>query len=201
MEIKITKAHLTKDNRLKISYQELSNGDEPEKDEIERNSSRLAHPDLVNAFADLRIHLATITEQGEYSQFLEDKELLEKFKATHISIGGDDGGDHEGVTISGQKKLTTGKVLNMVAPFTKFAPERSDYSHSLDLDMTVKVLLSEISQYLNGTKYAPSNPNQLDLFGEDDHGSMTAEEEAPKRKRKSKAAEASEQNPEVATME
>lgn len=85
----------------------------------------------------------------------------EKFEVRSFTIGGD--GDHEGVTISGFKKLRGSKVLNLNTPFTKFNPdfEFSGYEYLFELRRAVNNCVDEITEYIKG-KHAPSP--QLELF-------------------------------------
>lgn len=186
---KILKAKLTKENKLNIDLDELEQGEEVSTDEVGRKCGRIAHPDAIQAFNALRIHLAALCEQAEFTEFEDDAEKLDKFHVDQITISGE--GEHEGVTISGIKDLKEGGVLLLNSRFTKFDPNHCHhYSYSGSLHEAVLKLLNEIDLYLNGKK-APSN--QLD-FNFDSIESIEATV-APKNTKQIKAGRAIKMHP------
>lgn len=125
---------------------------------------KLAHPDAIHAFDLLRGHLAIICDQREaFEKTLEDLDddelTIDKFKVTGYSIGGT--GDNEGVSLTGNKKIRRGQVLNLTAPFTKFMDENDPYEYGHELSATILHASEEVIKYLDG-KIAPSA--QGDLF-------------------------------------
>jgi hypothetical protein len=173
MELKITKAKVTAEEHLLADFEEYSTEGE-EKDETAKRFGGKVHQDLLMAFEDLRIHLATKCEEGQYSDFQENSEKLDIFKVTGISLSGDDG--NQGVVLTGQKRLTTNEVLILNAPYIKLNPESTTYHHIDELDFAIKGVLSEVTKHILEGKKAPSN--QLALFSE--------EETENKKKRKSR---------------
>jgi hypothetical protein len=125
-----------------------------------------AHQDLIDALNMLRSHLTFICDLPEAREItlhdLEDlnEELLEKIHVTGISLGGD--GEHEGVSIIGYKVLGSGKVLNLVAPFTKYFDENDAYLYSDELRHTCHHIANEALLYIDG-KYAPSAQTEIDF--------------------------------------
>lgn len=172
---KITKAKLAKNGGLEVSFEEtLTFKDENDKTvELNRDhpnviGKNIPHDDLINGFALLRPHLAIITDCLEaHKKTLydldDDPETLEKFKVNSISIGGS--GEHEGVTISGSKKLSGGRLLNLNTPFTKYYDENDPYTYADELSSLISHICEEVELYLDG-KIAPDA--QLDLFEEED---------------------------------
>lgn len=124
------------------------------------------HLDLINALDELKVHLAGLCEIMPMSDInLTDKEYLNdlrymSLKVTGISLGGSD--EHSGVTLIGRKTLRNNRVLNLVAPFTKFEEENEPYKYQYELSVCVSNLEQEFIAYMNG-KYAPSKQLELTL--------------------------------------
>lgn len=174
LDYKIRKAKLVKDLEwLEAEYDIQELNEEKvfvSKLELKATIKKRAHPDLVEAFKSLTPHLYFLTEmeddarwraknpQAELKDVFDLTPVLGEFKVTSFSIGGYD--EHEGVTITGQKKLKSGKILNLNTPFTKWIDENSPYGFSDDLFRDVQVVIGEIKLYLNG-KIHPEEDNQL----------------------------------------
>jgi hypothetical protein len=92
---------------------------------------------------------------------------------TGLSLSGDIG--HEGVVLTGQKRLSTNEVLIFNTPYIKLNPENTNYHHIDELDFAIKGVLSEVTKHILDGKKAPSN--QLSIFNEEETG---------KKKRKSR---------------
>jgi hypothetical protein len=123
------------------------------------------HPDLIAAFDNLRIHLAVLTEYIDEENVDKDIDryehtILEQFKVTQISIGG----DGEGVTLTGQKRLKSKKVLNLNAPFQKYF-EDEGYSFGADLQIAVDRVITEVEAYMDGTKRGEGAQLEMQLEG------------------------------------
>lgn len=194
---RILKAKLHPDLKLDVNYLEIHGGDdETSPDTIVRNGQHQVHPDLIEAFNALRPHLATIAEQGSFTEFEDVPELLEKFPVTQLTLSGEE--PHEGVTLTGMRNLANNKVLNMNTPFVKLNPDHSDYSYAESLQAAITNVLNEVDEYLNG-KYAPSN--QLGLFDAAEPGGDEGEEKVGKKKRTKKEAKVRKLNEEPQDME
>lgn len=173
---KITKAKLAKNGGLEVSFEETIIFTDGEGSPVELNRDptvpckNIPHEDLLNAFAMLRPHLAIVTDCLEaHKKTLydldDDPEVLELFKVNSFSIGGN--GEHEGVTISGSKKLSGGRLLNLNTPFTKYYDENDRYPYADELSGLIAHICEEVELYLDG-KIAPDA--QLDMFEANDEG-------------------------------
>ena len=182
-ERKIVKVKLQAEDLVDIIYLEypaVGSDETKEPDKVTHEGKHKAHPDLIQAFKNLDIHLATICEQGQYTDYEDKPENLEIFKATQISIGGE--GEHEGLVLTGQRKLNHNNVLNINTPFEKLDPDQSDYSYAASMGEAVSGLLMEADEYLNG-KYAPSRQYELELV---DHKDENQDEDSRDGKAKKK---------------
>jgi hypothetical protein len=180
---KIVSVKLNDDNTLDVVYLDHV-GEEGQIDKVTKECKAKAHPDLVAEFDNLRIHMGTLCEQGEFTEYEDGAKPLDILRVTKIAFGGED--EHQGITITGMRLLKNAKVLNLNAPFTKLHPDHSDYGYVQSLELSLQNLLSEADQYLNGTKVAPSN--QLGLFDQqsETEGEEEQEEEQPKKSRRKK---------------
>jgi len=191
-ERRITKVKLTKENFLDVCYKESVGSDEPKDDQVDRKGSHEVHPDLLEKLKSLRIHLATMCDEGEYTDFEDNPEKLDIFSVTGYTFGGED--NTHGVTLIGQKLLKNNKVLNLIPPFVKLNPSESDYSFVTSLAESLVEADVEADAYVAG-KFAPMR--QLSLFdqapSEDEEADGEEETERPaKRQRQRKLKEESE---------
>lgn len=161
--------------KLKYDYCDYSFNERTEngKQDVNVSPETIIHDDLRNSFRQLVPHLAFMCDYVPNSYTLEmavdnmselpendlSQQLLE-FKVTAFKISGS--GDSQGVTITGQKKLKSGKVLNLNTPFLKWEDE---YEFSQELRIAIGNIQSEIIQYSEGKK-APDA--QMSLFEEDE---------------------------------
>ncbi len=173
-ELRITKAKVTSEEKLLVEFEDLY-PEGADKDETSKKFGGKVHQDLLTAMEDLRIHLASKCEEGSYNDYMDNMELLDIFKVTGISLSGE--ADHEGVVITGQKRLSSNEVLVLNTPYIKLNPEHANYPHVNELDFAIKNVLSEVSQHVLNGKKAPSN--QLSMFSEE-------ETEGKKRKKSRK---------------
>jgi hypothetical protein len=122
--------------------------------DVVKTCGSVVHQDLQNAFDGLKLHLvkicdlrfADVIDRNEIGDF--DMSLLNEYTITGFSIGGHD--ENEGVTIVGNKKLKSGKVLNICAPFTKFWDEFAPYELETFLRKSVDNCIDEVGKYLTG---------------------------------------------------
>jgi hypothetical protein len=172
MNITIKNAKIKNTMFLEYGYSERINNAE---NEIKTQSNAPIHDDLANAFKALVPHFAGICEELEdaiiskaiyqkddlsYLDNLEDNENpLKYYSVKGFSIGGS--GDDEGVTISGNKKLQSGKLVNFNTPFTKFF-DFDNYSYCSELRNALDNLRSEVYDYLEG-KQAPPRQQSIDF--------------------------------------
>jgi hypothetical protein len=125
---------------------------------ISREGDNAAHDDLKKAFAQLVPHLALISEIVDHNprgiEAMSEK-LWEDFSVTGFAVGKAD----DGVTLIGQKKLSTGKILNITTPFTKWEDE---YTYSDALAEAIEACKHEVIEYLNG-KMAPPAQQEIEF--------------------------------------
>ena len=171
MEITIKNASIKRILFLKYGYDHYVNSTK-----FTHNSSGDApiHDDLREAFANLIPHFAFICEEISESVcresindiakgVIQDSETdhLRKYDVSGFTLGK----DSEGVTISGNKKLESGKSININTPFIKW--DDVDYPFMQELIQTVDLLKSEVYEYIEG-KRAPIKHQTIDMFEEDD---------------------------------
>lgn len=145
-EIKIKKAAF-KEELLEIEFEEIIEGENgPVINIMKMKGGNRPHADLKEAFRELDYHAALLCEQCEY----REDSVVGHIKVSGFTIGGSD--EHEGVTIIAQRTLSSGKVLNLIAPFTKW---EDDYKHQSDLYADVAIAMQECIAFING-KHEPS---------------------------------------------
>lgn len=89
---------------------------------------------------------------GWFTLSQSDMLILSSIRATGYAIGG---GDDEtaGATVIAKRKLASGKVLNLTAPFTRFEGENG-YKYAGKLAEDIEMVAQEAILYLQG-KHAP----------------------------------------------
>lgn len=154
----------------KIGYIELN--ETGEKIEVEGvNCDWIAHNDLVQAFHKLIPHIAFLSELPEvFGKLLEDVPTVASITVQSFSIGGED--EHEGISLSGTRTLSTGKSQILNTPFYKWEDEQP-YEYMSELGEVMAEIKHEVEEYLFHKKKAPKR--QLEMFqdnlDEDDHQS------------------------------
>jgi hypothetical protein len=118
---------------------------------------------LTTALTNLRPHLMILTESVENLSPLDAQELMvaDKFRVTGVTWGGSD--DSAGVTLVGRRELRGNRVLNLVAPFTKFSDDFDEYAYANSLYLAVCDLEAEILEYIDGTKRGESPQLAIDF--------------------------------------
>ena len=146
--MEITKAKITKENTLVATYLDA------DKNTVTVEGKNLVHGDLKAAFKALTGHMAILCELREAKEESAPQELndLNTVEVTGYSIGGTD--EDEGVTLIGKRFLKSKKVLNLIAPFTKFANENEEYPYSYELMGAINLCGYEVEQYLTAKKWA-----------------------------------------------
>lgn len=144
----IVKAKVTKDNTLIATYRD-------ETGTVTVEGKNLVTSDLINAFKALVPHLAFLCEQKEAAgtNFLEDlpNNIGSILEVSGYTLGGD--GDSRGVTLTGKRFLKSNKVLNLNAPFTKFADENENYAFQFELEQAIEVCSYEVNEYIFKKKW------------------------------------------------
>ncbi len=128
----------------------------------------LVHPDLAHSLSLLRSHLAILCSQldgrdEDLKDIEDDEKFLDNFNVTGFSIGGS--GEHEGVTLIGNKKIKRG-VINLVTPFMKFDDPNNPYEFQTELNYLVNHSIDEFDQYVDG-KIAPNAQPELPFDGDE----------------------------------
>lgn len=144
-----------KNDRLEVTYKE--NFTEANySNEVAKKCSQIVHADLKAALERLKLHLVVICEQPEAGLVNSESihqfnmEQLDNYVVTGYTIGGSD--ESAGVTVIGQKLLKSGKVLNLIAPFTKFEDFES-YDFAGELFADIQACDCEVTEYLFGEKW------------------------------------------------
>ena len=151
-----------KDQQLTCEFTEQRTQDAPPR-AFALTCAEQVHPDLSHALSRLVPHLCLLAEQlTETSDYWPDESeelpaLFESFTVTGFSMGRHQGG----VTLIGQRELTSGRVLNLTTPYQSFDEEQVSYDYTGLLEATLAAVLVEVEAALRGkcTDY-----RQLDLF-------------------------------------
>lgn len=176
MNYKIKKAKLN-GRALTVDMDEIVPVDDSTiTNEVTKKCAHLAHEDLLAAFDFLIPHLVAICDFRGSDLVNEDslqdpQSIINKFKEfkfgdysiTGVSEGGSD--ENSGATIVAQRKFSTGKVLNIVTPFTQYFNE--DYKFGNELSADVQRCIYEVEQYLFYGKYAEKQL-EMDFGGMDE---------------------------------
>jgi hypothetical protein len=127
--------------------------------------TELVHSDLHHRFSHLVPHLCLLTEQlPETDDFWPEDEatgLPEHFASFSVT-GFAMGRGQSGVTLTGQRQLAGGKVLNLTSPYLAFEDENTTYLYAGRLETAVLDAISEVEQALRGK--CSEAGRQLDLF-------------------------------------
>ncbi len=171
MKTEIKKAKITNQSTLEVTLIEYAENDVT--NEVVKKCGNLVHEDMRLAFKALSGHMAMLCDLKESVGLdLSDPEhaaTLDKIYVTSFSVGGND--DNEGVCLVGGKKLASGKVLNLVAPFQKYEDEEYKLSYALEED--VNLCIKEVEAYLYDNKCAV---RQLDLFDDAEGESVAGDD-------------------------
>lgn len=157
--ITVKKAKL-KDRSLEVNLDETvnTNGGGSVTNEILKKCNTLVHDDLIAAFENLKVHMVKACDfkKSELisAETIEDFDinLLSDYHIKGFSIGGED--ENEGVVLIGSREFASGKVLNIITPFIRFADEVDPYEFASELADAVNAAVYEVEQYLFEDKYA-----------------------------------------------
>lgn len=175
---KIEKVKL-KSDQLTVDYTE-SYPEANYHNNVTKASQQFVHADLKYAFNLLKAHVAAICEMPEAKNVNisepSDDDLNEKLKS-YIVTGYSKGGSDEsaGVSISAQKLLKSGQVLNLSVPFTKYEDESGEgYPYGHDLLELITRCDYEVDAYLFEDKWGVKQesfdfdaPEESDITGGD----------------------------------
>ncbi|MEA5110401.1 hypothetical protein SDC9_36999 [bioreactor metagenome] len=175
--ITVKKAKL-KDRSLEVNLEETINtpGGGSVTNEILKKCNTLVHDDLIAAFDRLKVHMVKACDfkkseliTGESIENF-DLSLLSDYRVKGFSIGGQD--DNEGVVLIGSREFASGKILNIITPFIRYADEVDPYEFAPELADAINAAVYEVEQYLFENKYAIK---QLEIpFDEEDQENSEA---------------------------
>jgi len=168
----IIKVVIHKGEFLKVSFNQNIPGG---KDKNNRECGARIHPDLVNAFGALDIHLANLTFQRNSEGYIDSA-------AVHCSGYEMDLKDENGIKVKllGARHLESNKTLDLVSPkqnILETGIEIYEYAGREDLDKALRVCDEEVRAYLFEGKHAEDVQTSMDLDTE----------EMPKKKLSKKA--------------
>lgn len=151
-EIKIKKAKLCKGGCVEVSYIDTDGN------EVTLKGKNKCHNDLRVAFAALVPYFADLTEQKEADRIdwdnlgsAENVDLLRNMDVTGVSIGGDN--NNRIVTMSGNRKLFTSRILNLNAPGVEMESETFEWGHVDDFDIMLSGVIYEVKEYVLNRKW------------------------------------------------
>lgn len=155
---------------------------------VTKASQQFVHIDLKYAFSLFKAHVAAICEMPEAKKVNvsepSDEDLNETLKS-YIITGYSKGGTDEsaGVSIQAQKMLSSGQVLNLSVPFTKFEDESGEgYPYGRELAEVVSRCDYEVDAYLFDDKWGIKQESfDFDTPAESD---ITGSEEVVPEKKK-----------------
>ena len=189
----IKKAKL-KSRSLEVELDEkVEVGEATVTNEVVKKCAALVSDDLIAAFDNLKKHMVKICDFKKSElitrENIEDYACLDlpEYSITGFSIGGND--EHEGVTLIGSRKFDSGKVLNIVTPFTKY--DIDEYEFAMELASDIQRCVYEVEEYLNGKCAAKQMELAFDEEDKSDSGSeVILEKTAKPRKIKAHKEEA-----------
>lgn len=199
---KVKKLKLKNGFGLVLTYEKKSIGDKVDGNE---KHDALIHSDLLNGIDSLAIHLAIMTGYVKPAQVediaMPSPELSATFHVNGYSLGGND--DNQGIVVSGHHIVPgSGLAVILNTPFRRFDENLATrYPFMDDLQARIRVIESEIEQYLAGTKRGEPIQAELDLKDPaaadpdamnrvKDDGAADGKEEKTKRKRVAQSADA-----------
>jgi hypothetical protein len=180
---KIIKAKI-KNDQLSADYEEIFR-DGNYTNKVSKSSDQYIHGDLARSFDFLKPHLVAICELPEASKVdikdPSDYDLdgrLKAYTVTGYSKGGTD--ESAGVTITGQKILASGQILNITTPFTQFEDEMGDeYTYGGELKLAIDRCDYEVDAYLFEQKFGLKQTTiDFDIPSE---SGINGTDEAPKK--------------------
>ena len=147
-----------KSNSLEVELTETHETEGgPVTNEVIMKCAGLVHDDLRKAITKLALHMIVICDLRK-SELINDDTFthddisdFDEYKVHGFSTGGED--EHEGVVLIGSRKFTSGKVLNITTPFTKYSDENFPYEYEAELYNDIEACVFETELYLQG-KYA-----------------------------------------------
>lgn len=150
-KITILKGKVLKGDKVIIEYQKLD-GVENKPADCSETHSAPPHPDLTKAISKLTVHAILLGEFVQASKIkkLEDVEA-DVVSAFHVSGFSVSNKDVEGVMLSAQKTLKSGKMMGFNTPLVLFDDDSENaYKFTKELDIAVAECRDEFQKYLGG---------------------------------------------------
>lgn len=172
---KIKSAKLAKGRTLEVNYVKVVRVDAGTvENKISEKCEYLAHNDLIESFKKLDNHLIAVCEESG---------MPEDFRVAGFTIC--DGNEGEGVVLTGSRKLSTGKNLNLVSPMVEYYGD--DYIEGQELQVDIQLCIDEVQSYLDGK--CAIKQIEIDFNEEDENSTINiADGTEPKRKGRKKKA-------------
>lgn len=153
--IEIKKAKIASGKKEKLELEFVKKYDTGEKNPGSEEFDSIPHPDLKQAFRNIRIHLALMAGMVALKDVknieLPKDEIIDAFHVHGYGITGNE--DDPGVYISGHVILSNKKAFNFTTPFYRINEnEETRYKYMDDLMAKLDRLDTEIHAYVDGTK-------------------------------------------------
>lgn len=172
----IKKVKIKNDGVVEVSYLDIAAGKSME---ATCKYNHKAHSDLRFAFRNLVPHFVLLSESIPENKikdfFTTDKphvksEMIEKHMSDYTVFGVTikDKEEGKGVVLSATRKLKSGKYITINAPYTCFSDNDGDYDYNVELAKGIDKLVQETNQYMNGKAGSEIDPDQEEMFKEDD---------------------------------
>lgn len=169
--LEFKKIKIVEDNFLEVEYTETERNEHYTNIvEVKKVFKQFIHQDLRDELKTLIPHLAALCElvtthiaeeicNGELHYL--DNIVCERTTVTQVVFGGED--EHAGITLVGRRVLKNRRVLNLVAPFTKFFEENEPYPLMDDLMRCLECFENEVRAYILEGKYAPNPQTEINF--------------------------------------
>jgi len=141
-----------KTQKLEIHYIKMD--DKKTKSTVKEENEAPMHPDLMQAFNNLRVHLSILGGHLKAKEIenisLPDDEILNPYHVSGFAIGGN---DDPGVVLTGHMILPDGKAVIINTPFYRFTEnEETRYMFMDDLIEKLDRIDVELRAYMDGSK-------------------------------------------------
>lgn len=120
-----------------------------------RESPINPHPDLIAAFNRLAPHIAALTEQYDAEGQLDSLNI----EARGYTLDGEE--EKEGITITGQRKISSNRQITLNTPFLKWETGENTYENITKLNADIDACNKEVLAYLVDGKYGTVQPGEI----------------------------------------
>lgn len=151
-KITITKGKLLKGDKIEVDYTKKDSSDSKPAKCSEEHSDPPTKG-FRDAFGSLAVHAALIGEFIPLTSISDinepDPEVIKDFNVSGFTVVGED--DDEGVILTAQKTLKTGKIVGFNTPTIRFNDASDNaYPHLDELATCVTECKTQLRKYLNG---------------------------------------------------